>query len=87
LGYALVWIHEGSPTWIEPERYAVVQDVAVAAEAQGSGIGRALLDRVHDESGCEIVELTVLSANAPAQRFYERIGFEPYTESLRRTRH
>lgn len=86
VGYALVWIHEGSPTWIEPARYAVVQDIAVAADAQGGGIGRALLDRVHDESGCDVVELTVLSANEPARRFYERIGFEPYTQSLRRTR-
>ena len=86
VGYALVWIHEGSPTWVEPDRYAVVQDIAVAADQQGKGVGRELLDRVHDESGCDVVELTVLSVNEPARRFYERIGFELYTESLRRRR-
>jgi RimJ/RimL family protein N-acetyltransferase len=49
-------------------------------------VGRALLDRVHDESGCDVVELAVLSANAPALRFYERLGFERRVETLRRTR-
>ena len=36
-----------------------------------------LIDRVHDESGCDDVELVVLDANEPAMRFYERLGFTP----------
>lgn len=86
VGYALVLVHEGSPTWIEPRRFAVVQDLAVASDQQGRGLGRALLDRVHDESGCDVVELAVLSANEPALRFYERLGFERRVETLRRRR-
>ena len=86
VGYAITVIHPGSPTWIEPDRYAGVIDLAVAPEAQGAGVGRALLDRVHDESGCAEIELTVLSANGPARAFYERIGFESYSEVLRRRR-
>jgi ribosomal protein S18 acetylase RimI-like enzyme len=86
VGYALVVVHAGSPTWVEPRRFAVVQDLAVASDQQGKGIGRALLDRVHDESGCEVVELAVLSSNASALRFYERLGFERRVETLRRTR-
>jgi ribosomal protein S18 acetylase RimI-like enzyme len=69
---------------LEPERYAIVQDIAVAVAARGSGIGRALLDRVHSESGCDVVELVVLSANTSAKAFYERLGFEPFAETLRR---
>jgi ribosomal protein S18 acetylase RimI-like enzyme len=86
VGYAITVIHPGSPTWIDPDRYAGVIDIAVAPEAQGAGVGRALLDRVHDESGCDVIELTVLSANGPARAFYERIGFEPHSEVLRRRR-
>jgi ribosomal protein S18 acetylase RimI-like enzyme len=86
VGYALVLVHPGSPTWIEPRRIALVQDLAVASDQRGKGVGRALLDRVHDESGCDVVELEVLSANEPALRFYQRLGFERRVETLRRTR-
>jgi ribosomal protein S18 acetylase RimI-like enzyme len=84
VAFALVRIQEAGPTWREPERYAIVQDIAVAPEARGTGVGRELLDRVHKESGCEVVELTVLSANASAKAFYDRLGFEPFAATLRR---
>jgi ribosomal protein S18 acetylase RimI-like enzyme len=84
VAYALVRIQEAGPTWLEPDRYAIVQDIAVAATARGGGIGRALLDRVYSESGCDVVELVMLSANASAKAFYERLGFEPFAETLRR---
>jgi ribosomal protein S18 acetylase RimI-like enzyme len=86
VAFALVRMQEAGPTWIEPARHAVVQDLAVAAEARGSGLGQALIERVHDETGCEVVELTVLTANASARAFYDRLGFEPYAETLRRRR-
>jgi len=84
-GYALVRVEEAGPTWTEPARVAVVQDIAVTAQARGGGIGRTLLDRVQDEAGCDVVQLSVLTANASAKAFYERLGFEPFVETLRRT--
>jgi ribosomal protein S18 acetylase RimI-like enzyme len=86
VAYALVRMQEAGPTWLEPARYAHVQDLAVAPEARGGGLGQALIDRVHDETGCDVVELVVLSANASARAFYDRLGFEPYAEILRRRR-
>lgn len=86
VGFALVRPHGPGPTWVEPARYAVVQDLAVAADAQGGGVGRRLIECVHAESGCETVELVVLDANDSAARFYERIGFTPWAVTLRRTR-
>ena len=86
VGYALVRPHGPGPTWVEPERYAVVQDLAVAADAQGGGIGRRLIERAYDESGCATIELAVLHANDSAARFYERLGFAPWAVTLRRTR-
>jgi ribosomal protein S18 acetylase RimI-like enzyme len=86
IGFALVRPHGPGPTWIAPQRYAIIQDLAVAADAQGGGIGRQLIERVHDESGCELVQLDVLSANDSARRFYERLGFGPWAITLRRAR-
>jgi GNAT superfamily N-acetyltransferase len=86
VAFALVRVQEAGPTWVEPARHAIVQDLAVAAGARGGGLGKALIERVHDETGCDVVELTVLSANASARAFYDRLGFEPYAETLRRKR-
>jgi ribosomal protein S18 acetylase RimI-like enzyme len=86
VGFALVRPHGPGPTWVHPERYAVVQDLAVAADAQGGGIGRRLIERAHEESGCDTIELAVLDANEPAMRFYGRLGFAPWAVTLRRTR-
>ena len=84
VGFALVRQHGPGPTWVEPDRFAIVQDLAVAADAQGGGIGRRLIEAAHEESGCETVELAVLDANEPALRFYERLGFTPWAVTLRR---
>jgi putative acetyltransferase len=46
----------------------------VAPEAQGDGIGRALLD--HVRSSREYLELDVFDANQPARAFYVAYGFE-----------
>ena len=86
VGYALVRPHGPGPTWVQPHRYAIIQDLAVAADAQGGGIGRRLIERVYDESGCDDVELAVLHANDSAMRFYERLGFAPWAVTLRRAR-
>jgi ribosomal-protein-alanine N-acetyltransferase len=56
-----------------------VQTVAVAARAQGRGLGRLLLDALVDEAGrrgCTQLFLEVEEGNEPALRLYERAGFE-----------
>ena len=58
---------------------ADVQTVAVAPEAQGSGLGATLLQDLLDEAtrrGCGEVLLEVRVDNEPARRLYERHGFE-----------
>ena len=58
---------------------ADVQTVAVAPEAQGSGLGATLLQDLLDEAhrrGCSEVLLEVRVDNEPARRLYERHGFE-----------
>lgn len=59
---------------------AYVDILVVAAEAEGRGVGRALMEhaeawaRQHD---CREVVLDVFAGNASARAFYERCGYQP----------
>ncbi|HEX7081445.1 MAG TPA: GNAT family N-acetyltransferase [Gammaproteobacteria bacterium] len=57
-----------------------VEDLFVRPALRGRGIGKALLRRVAHlavERGCGRLEWAVLDWNAPAIRFYERVGARP----------
>jgi GNAT superfamily N-acetyltransferase len=57
---------------------AVVEDVAVAPDCQGKGIGRALMLHARDEcrkAGCYKLALSSAESREPAHRFYEALGF------------
>ncbi len=58
---------------------ADVQTVAVAPSAQGRGLGATLVRALLDEAArrrCREALLEVRADNGPAQRLYERFGFE-----------
>lgn len=63
-------------TWMgKPGAY--VQDLFVARECRGMGVGEALLRRLARDvrkAGGAYIELAVDTGNHAAQRFYERIG-------------
>lgn len=55
-----------------------IQGLAVAEEARGAGVGRALLRAVQDEArrqGARRITLRVLGHNTPARKLYESEGF------------
>ena len=55
-----------------------ISDIAVTPEADGRGVGRALLDfaeRWAKEHRCRFVTLSVFPGNERARRVYERHGF------------
>ncbi|MER7839221.1 GNAT family N-acetyltransferase [Streptomyces sp. NPDC096040] len=55
-----------------------IQGLAVAEEARGHGVARALLRAVMEEArrrGARRIRLGVLAHNAPARRLYESEGF------------
>lgn len=56
-----------------------LKDIAVHPEAQGEGVGRALLQRVLVSmavAGANVVKLEVRESNDVAQSLYEDVGFE-----------
>ena len=61
-------------------RHAMGLGILVAREAQGQGVGTALMQAVCDYAdnwlGTLRIELTVYADNAVAQRLYARFGFE-----------
>jgi ribosomal protein S18 acetylase RimI-like enzyme len=62
----------------QPRRYGYIDEIAVAEQVRGQGIGRLLMKEAHTwafEQGASEVELHVWEANQPAIVFYERLGY------------
>jgi ribosomal protein S18 acetylase RimI-like enzyme len=81
VGYAMVRIREGSPTWPTSERAGELETLSVLPGERGSGAGTALLEAVRDELGARgIAEVSLLAihTNGDAIRFYERHGFSTH---------
>ena len=81
LGYAMVHLRGGSPTWRLSERAGELETLSVLPEERGTGIGSALLAAVRDELGrlgAGELSLHVVPANQDALRFYERHGFQTF---------
>jgi GNAT superfamily N-acetyltransferase len=63
----------------------VVEDVAVAPECQGQGIGRAMMAHALEEcrkAGCYKLALSSNAKRTDAHRFYESLGFERHGYSF-----
>ncbi len=70
--------HAGAPE-------AIVEDVAVHPEAQGQGIGRALMQHAMQlarEAGCYKLTLSSNQRREQAHAFYERLGFSRHGVSF-----
>jgi GNAT superfamily N-acetyltransferase len=79
-GFAL-FFHNFSTFEGKPGLY--LEDLFVAPEARGSGLGKALLVRLARlaiERGCARLEWWVLDWNAPAIAFYKSLGARPMDE-------
>jgi GNAT superfamily N-acetyltransferase len=60
-------------------RVALLEDMVVAADQRGTGVGSQLLDAALQFArgqGCRRITLLTDGDNFPAQRFYQRHGFE-----------
>jgi ribosomal protein S18 acetylase RimI-like enzyme len=68
--------------WLDSED-CCLEDLFVAEEARGTGLGRALAEAALQrarERGCARVELDVNEANPAALALYESLGFESWSD-------
>jgi len=61
------------------ERVALLEDMVVAPDARGAGVGSRLLSQAVElahRNGCKRITLLTDRTNEPAQRFYRKHGFD-----------
>lgn len=78
VGYTVV-TYSASPPVFARGPVAKVNDLYVAPDARGAGVGTALLERAHEwgrERGCERAVLSVHARNDVARSCYESMGYE-----------
>jgi GNAT superfamily N-acetyltransferase len=75
-----------SSTAARPGRLWLLNDLFVAPEARGGGVGRALMERARrlaEETGAVGLELATARANSGAQRLYESLGYRQDDQFIR----
>jgi len=86
IGYAMVNVREGSPTWPISERAGEIETLSVLEGERGQGTGTALLEAAREELGklgIRELSLHAIATNAEAIRFYERHGFSTHALWMR----
>jgi ribosomal protein S18 acetylase RimI-like enzyme len=81
VGYAMVTIGDGPPTWDLGDVTAEIESLSVLAAERGRGVGRALLDAAHEvatQAGAAAVFVGVAHTNAGAIHLYEQEGYTPF---------
>ena len=77
IGFAQVYPRLSS---VQAQSYFVLNDLFVSDEYRKQGVGRQLIETVHDfaqQSSIEKVTLETAPDNKPAQQLYERLGYKP----------
>lgn len=67
-------------------RYIYIDEIAVVAAHRGRGIGRALMERIHQwgrAQGIAEIELQVWERNDQAIGFYEKLGYQMWRRTMR----
>jgi GNAT superfamily N-acetyltransferase len=79
-----VHVHDDS-TSLTGEPQAYLATLAVAAEAEGRGVGRALMEAAEvwaHARGHRVLALDVFAGNVGARAFYERLGYRDETVTM-----
>ena len=70
-----IWYPTYSSFLAEPGIW--LEDLFVRPEYRGRGLGRALLDHLHERAGSGRLEWAVLDWNTPSIDFYDSLGAHP----------
>jgi GNAT superfamily N-acetyltransferase len=85
-GDPLGFVHVHSAVdYFTHETHSHISDLAIEREAEGRGVGRALMGAAESwaaSRGHRLLTLNVFDANHRARRLYERLGYLPDTTKL-----
>ena len=88
-GVRLGFIHlHGARDFFTGEAHGHVSDIVVAPEAEGRGVGQALMAAAEDWAralGFRLLSLHVFDGNGRARAFYARLGYRPDIVKLIKT--
>jgi len=88
-GELLGFVHlHGARDFFTGEPHGHVSDIVVAPEAEGRGVGQALMAAAEDWAralGFRLLSLHVFDGNARARAFYARLGYRPDIVKLIKT--
>jgi diamine N-acetyltransferase len=68
-----------------PRRYAIVDSLGVKSDLRGGGIGRMLMQRIHEwaiAKGANAIELNVHAFNTGAISLYRKLGYEAVSQRM-----
>jgi len=85
VGYLMLRLGAGPPTWQLGEPLATVETLSILPEARGSGVGKALMSAARAKAnacGASTLAVELVHTNEAARRFYESEGFEPFYLSM-----
>jgi ribosomal protein S18 acetylase RimI-like enzyme len=83
-GYCQGMLEQHPPVLAEP-RYGQILDFMVAAEYRRAGIGEQMFNTLCDwfhARGMHRIEVRHSTANESAARFWSKMGFQPYLQTL-----
>jgi ribosomal protein S18 acetylase RimI-like enzyme len=86
-GAVLAYLREAEGPLLVPHRYVVVDVISVGAPYRRCGVGRALMEGIHDwahEQGADRVLLNVWAFNRRAVAFYRRLGYRTILRRMER---
>lgn len=69
-----------------PRRYGHINELVVHESFQGQGVGRELIQRIHEwvrDQGITEIELDVYEFNESARALYEHLGYETMRRTMR----
>ena len=87
-GIAVTVIREAAPPFLNPNRFVLLENLAVATKFRRTGVGRKLVDAVvlwTRARDMQQLDLNVYEFNHSAIRFYEAIGFRTVSRHMKRT--
>gem|GEM_PF-650691 len=70
---------------LEVEQVAKLEELFVSEKYRSLGVGSQMLKSFFEwgsEKGAEFVQLDVMNQNSPGIKFYEKIGFQPYSTTM-----